>query len=182
MMGENSIIPLDKNTHANKLAKRGIQLLEEAQPSSSPLPSSTNSKEILEQDIVPLHLGYEAEDGGLQIIFRKGTVIPCKTIQTLELRPNIRGKSVLVLYQGLMSFARDNIHLVDVIIKPKQRSSGARAGISVRISIEIDHDGILTISDIVDAKNNSKLEFTLSNSSKGMSKEDVASYLKNFSS
>lgn len=97
-------------------------------------------------DICPLSIGIETMGGVVEKIIYRNTPIPCSAIQNFTTSHDNQTGIIIHIVQGEREFAKDCRSLGKIELKNIQKMSAGMA--KVKITLEIDVDGILSVSAI----------------------------------
>jgi len=115
--------------------------------------SCSETSDILLLDVAPLSLGIETAGGVMTVLIKRNTTIPCKKEQVFSTYADNQPAATVQVFEGERGFTNDNNRLGKFElggIPPAPRGKP-----QIKVTYDIDANGILTVTADVDGKTES---------------------------
>ena len=110
-------------------------------------------------DVIPFSLGIELDNGEMDVILSKNTIIPHECIKSYEFEIKNKNKIIIKAYEGEKRLAKENIFLGIIEITNIVPNQGKKIRIDVNFSLDINGTLILQFYDSNGGKiNNLKIK------------------------
>ena len=114
---------------------------------------------IILLDVIPFSLGIELDNGEMDVILSKNTIIPHECIKSYEFEIKNKNKIIIKAYEGEKRLAKENIFLGIIEITNIVPNQGKKIRIDVNFSLDINGTLILQFYDSNGGKiNNLKIK------------------------
>ena len=94
-------------------------------------------------DVIPFSLGIELDNGEMDVILSKNTIIPCECIKSYEFEIKNKNKIIIKAYEGEKRLAKENIFLGIIEIANIVPNQGTK--IRIDVNFILNCVGVLTL-------------------------------------